>query len=68
VPAESPGFSDLLGMGAVIAASLVVGFALGWLVDKLAGTTPIFLLVGLLLGIVGAISFTIVQFRRYLKN
>ena len=55
-------------MGAVIAAQLVAGLALGWLVDALAGTTPIFLLVGLLLGLAGAISYTIVEFRKYLKT
>ena len=66
--AESPGLSDLLGMGAVIAAQLAAGFLLGWLVDSLAGTTPIFILVGLLLGIVGAIRYTVVRFRHYLKS
>jgi len=68
VPGESVGFSTLLGLGAVVAGELVAGLALGWLVDRLAGTAPIFLLVGLLLGIVGAVSYTIVQFRHYLKK
>jgi F0F1-type ATP synthase assembly protein I len=47
---------------------LVAGLALGWLVDALADTTPIFLLVGLLLGIVGAVSYTVVEFRKYLRS
>ena len=68
VPAESPGLSTLLGMGAVIAAQLAAGFALGWLVDTMLGTKPVFLLVGLLLGIVGAVSYTVAQFRKHLKN
>ncbi len=66
--AESPGMSELLGMGAVIAAALVAGMLLGLLVDSLAGTAPVFLLVGVLLGIVAAVSFTCVRFRQYLKN
>jgi F0F1-type ATP synthase assembly protein I len=66
--AGSPGLSDLLGMGAVIGAQMAAGFLLGWLVDSLAGTTPIFMLVGVLLGIVGAISYTVSQFRKYLKT
>lgn len=66
--AESPGLSDLLGMGAIIAAVLAAGLLLGWLADSLAGTTPVFLLVGLVLGIVGAVSYTVVQFRHYLKS
>ena len=68
MPEEPLGWSTLLGMGAVIAAQLVAGLALGWLVDSLADTTPIFLLVGLLLGIAGAISYTVVEFRKYLKT
>jgi F0F1-type ATP synthase assembly protein I len=55
-------------MGAVIAAELVAGLGLGWLVDSLANTTPIFLLIGLLLGIAAAISYTVVEFRKYLKT
>ena len=58
MPAEGPSWSTLLGMGVVIAAQLVAGLALGWVVDHFSGTTPIFLLVGLLLGIAGAITYT----------
>jgi ATP synthase protein I len=61
-------WSTLLGMGVVIAAELVVGLGLGWLVDSLAGTAPIFLLIGLLLGIAAAVSYTVVEFRKYLKS
>ena len=67
-PDRSLGWSELLGMGAVIAAELVAGLGLGWLVDSLADTTPIFLLIGLLLGIVAAVSYTVVEFRKYLKS
>jgi F0F1-type ATP synthase assembly protein I len=67
-PDQSLDWSALLGMGAVIAAELVAGFGLGWLVDSFAGTTPIFLLIGLLLGIAAAVSYTVVEFRKYLKN
>jgi F0F1-type ATP synthase assembly protein I len=55
-------------MGAVIAAELVAGLGLGWLVDSLADTGPVFLLIGLLLGIAAAITYTVVEFRKYLKN
>jgi F0F1-type ATP synthase assembly protein I len=67
-PDQSIGWSTLLGMGAVIAAELVAGLGLGWLVDSLAGTEPIFLLIGLLLGIAAAVSYTVVEFRKYLKS
>ncbi len=68
MPGESPGLSDLLGMGLATAALLVVGAGLGWLVDASVGTTPVFLLVGILVGIAGAVSYTVRQFRRYLKK
>lgn len=67
-PDRSVDWSTLLGMGTVIAAELVAGLGLGWLIDSLAGTTPIFLLIGLLLGIGAAVSYTVGEFRKYLKN
>lgn len=65
---ETPSWQSLLGMGAVIAILLVAGMALGWLVDTLLNTVPIFILVGLVLGMVGAGSYTFVTFRQYLKK
>jgi ATP synthase protein I len=62
------GWSTLLGMGIAIAAELSVGLGLGWLIDSLAGTTPIFLLIGVVLGIAGAVSYTVVEFRKYLRT
>lgn len=62
------GWSTLLGMGIAIAAQLAVGLVIGWLVDAAAGTTPIFLLVGLALGIVAAVSYTVVEFRKFLRT
>jgi F0F1-type ATP synthase assembly protein I len=65
---EGLGLSDLLGLGAGIAAMLVAGMGLGWLVDTLADTHPIFVFVGLGLGIAGACAYTVVEFRKYLSN
>lgn len=64
---ENAGWSTLLSMGAATAAVLVLGAGIGWLVDSLISTAPVFLLVGLALGIVGACAYTITQFRRYMK-
>lgn len=65
---DSPSLSTLLGMGAVIAALLAVGMAIGWLLDSLLDTSPICTLVGLALGIIGAVGYTVHQFRQYLKT
>ncbi|MDQ6849469.1 MAG: AtpZ/AtpI family protein [Actinomycetota bacterium] len=60
-------WSQFLSMGAATAAVLVVGVGLGWFVDHLLGTLPIFLFVGLLLGVVGAVTFIVRTVRTYLN-
>jgi F0F1-type ATP synthase assembly protein I len=61
-------WSSVLGIGAVLAGVLVAGIALGWWVDGLLHTSPIFVLVGIVLGIAGGIWHTVIALRRYLKN
>jgi F0F1-type ATP synthase assembly protein I len=68
VAPEGLGWSSLLGMGVATAAILIVGLGLGWLVDSLAHTTPIFLLIGLAVGIFAAGSFIVMKFRTYLTT
>lgn len=68
MPTDGLSWSNLLGMGAAVACLLAVGLGLGALADSLADTAPVFLLVGLLLGIVGAVGYTCVVFRKYLKT
>ena len=68
MPAESPSWQKLLGIGAVVGATLVAGILLGLLVDSLAGTTPLFLFVGLVIGLVAAGAYAVSTFRQYLKN
>ena len=68
VARDAPGWSTLLGMGTVTAVVFAAGLALGWFADQLLHTFPIFALVGLTLGIAGGISYTVVQFRSFLKD
>jgi F0F1-type ATP synthase assembly protein I len=44
---------------------VVVGFGLGWLVDRVTGTFPAFALVGLALGVVAACAYCYKLFKRY---
>jgi F0F1-type ATP synthase assembly protein I len=67
MPAQSVGFSTLLGLGAAVAVQLVVMLALGLVVDSLAGTSPVFLLIGLVLGIASAVWYTVRKFREFLS-
>lgn len=66
VAPEGLGWSSLLGMGIATAAILIVGLGLGWLVDSLAHTSPIFLMIGLVVGILAAGAFVVTKFRTYL--
>jgi len=56
----------LLYVGTVNAVSVLAFMALGWGIDALAGTTPLFILIGLPLGILGGVVATIRVVRDYL--
>jgi F0F1-type ATP synthase assembly protein I len=49
---------DLVGLGGILVAGVVGGLVIGLLVDAAAGTSPLWTLVGIALGIVlGAVAF-----------
>ena len=58
----------LLGMGITLAACFVIPMALGWLVDDLAGTLPIFVFVGLVVGIAAAARYAYTELRKHLGS
>ena len=68
MPQDELGWSEILNMGMVLAVAIMAGLGLGWLVDSLAGTTPIFLFLGLALGITGAVRYSYLEIRKYLKT
>lgn len=55
-----------LTLGLRMAAAIVVCGAIGYLLDDWLGTTPIFVLIGVLLGVVAAVGQAVVTVRRYL--
>jgi F0F1-type ATP synthase assembly protein I len=65
---NGPDLATLLGLGATIAAILLAGLGLGWLVDELVDTLPAFTLAGLVLGIAGAGVYIYTQFTKFLKE
>lgn len=65
---NGPDLTTLLGLGAAIAAILLVGLGIGWLVDVLVGALPVFTLLGLALGIIGASAYVYGQFAKFLKE
>ena len=38
-----------------LGVGLIAGFLLGWLIDRFAGTTPLFIIIGSMLGLAGGI-------------
>ena len=49
---------DLIGLGGLLAGSVVACTFLGYLLDQAVGSTPVFTLVGIALGIVaGGVGF-----------
>ena len=62
---EGPELGDLLSMGVTLALCVVAGFGLGWLADLAAGTFPVFVLVGILLGVGAASLYVYKLFKRY---
>jgi F0F1-type ATP synthase assembly protein I len=67
-PESGPNLAALLGLGVALAAYLVAGLGLGWLADRSLDTLPIFTLVGLALGIVGACVHVYAQIKTYFKE
>ena len=65
---ESLGWTNLLGLGTVMAVLLGAGIALGWWLDSALGTSPTMVLVGIALGLAGGICYTVVQIRPFLKD
>jgi F0F1-type ATP synthase assembly protein I len=63
---QSPGGSELLGLGAAIAGAMIVPLVAGALIDGALRTGPIFLIIGVAVGIVGASVTAILRIKRYL--
>jgi F0F1-type ATP synthase assembly protein I len=62
----SPGAIAFLTLGLTVALTLVAGAGLGYLIDGLAHTAPLFTLVGLAFGVAIAVATTVSTIRRYL--
>jgi F0F1-type ATP synthase assembly protein I len=58
---------DLAGLGGMLAGAVVVGLVLGLLLDRATGDSPTWTLVGIALGILGAIVGFWAKVRSVLK-
>lgn len=58
----------LLGLGTTLAGCLIGPTLLGWLIDHLAGTFPVFLLIGLVLGIAATARLAYTEMSKFLGS
>jgi F0F1-type ATP synthase assembly protein I len=58
---------DLVGLGGLLAGAVVLGLVVGLLVDKVAGTSPAFTLIGIALGIGAGVAAFWVRVRSALR-
>ena len=65
-PKPLPGATAFLGMGVSVAGCVAVGVFLGIWVDSLVHSSPVFLVVGLVLGLAAAVATVVSQVRRFL--
>jgi F0F1-type ATP synthase assembly protein I len=68
VTREAPGWTTLLGIGGVMAGLFAAGALIGWWLDGALNTGPILVVSGTALGLVGGITYTVVQLRQFLKE
>jgi F0F1-type ATP synthase assembly protein I len=59
---------DLAGLGGILVAGVVGGMVVGLLVDDAAGTSPLWTLVGIVLGILLAVAGFVVRVRDALRE
>jgi ATP synthase protein I len=65
-PSVLTGAVELLTLGLAAAVSLALGGGIGYLIDRWAGTSPVFTLLGVALGATAAVLTTITRIRKYL--
>ncbi len=61
---SGPGIMAYAGLGMLNAVCLLVGLGVGWVVDDALGTLPIFMLLGLVLGIALGVVGTRAEMKR----
>ena len=63
---ETPPGSELIGLGIFVAAAFIIPFVAGLALDAVTHTSPLFLFVGLVLGIAAAAAGLYQRLKRYL--
>jgi F0F1-type ATP synthase assembly protein I len=62
---KGPGIMEFAGLGLLNAICLAAGLVAGWFTDQALGTLPLFLFVGLVLGIAVGVMATRSELKRF---
>jgi F0F1-type ATP synthase assembly protein I len=65
VDKERPGIMEFAGLGLMNAICLGGGLVGGWFLDRALGTLPLFLFLGLLLGVAAGVWVTRAEIKRF---
>lgn len=65
---DGPSLKELLGLGTAIAGIVIGGTVLGFFLDSRFKTSPLFVLIGVALGIVLACAYTYVVIRKFTEK
>jgi F0F1-type ATP synthase assembly protein I len=65
VDKRQPGILAFAGLGMLNALCLGIGLGVGWLIDRALSTLPLFLFLGLIVGIAMGVLATRAELKRY---
>lgn len=65
VERDRPSIMQFAGIGMLNALCLGIGLLGGWLVDRALGTLPLFLFIGMIVGIAGGVLATRSEIKRF---
>jgi F0F1-type ATP synthase assembly protein I len=68
VPQVPPSPRELIGVGSGIAGLIAGGMLLGWFLDSRFDTLPVFVFVGLAVGITAACFYAYAKFSSFMKD